>query len=88
MAIITNASYSGSKSTQTLSGNIELNEGTGELLIRNGAKILTRINSKGFTYYDTAGKARIRLGLNTKTGEVGLWISKPDVDVLEVLDAD
>ncbi|WP_455677844.1 hypothetical protein [Sharpea azabuensis] len=85
MAIVTNASYSGSKSTQTLSGNIELNEGTGELLIRNGAKILTRINSKGFTYYDTDGKARIRLGLDTNEGAVGFWISKEGYDVLEVL---
>lgn len=85
MAIIKNTSYKGSKSTSTLTGNIELNEGTGELLIRSGSHILTRINSEGFTYYEESGTSRIRMGLNPKDESVGEWISKPNIDVLEEL---
>ena len=50
MAIVKQVQYSGQIKTSTLSGNIELNESAGELIIRNGAHVLTRINSDGFTY--------------------------------------
>lgn len=85
MAIIKQVQYSGSVRTSTLSGNIELNEAPGELIIRNGAHILTRINSEGFTYSDMSGLRRIRTGLNPKDGSIGQYISKPTVDVIEAL---
>ena len=86
MAIIKNVQYSGSARTSTLSGNIELNEATGELIIRNGANVLTRVNSEGFTYSDSTGLRRIRIGLNPNDESVGEWISKPTVDVIEALE--
>jgi hypothetical protein len=85
MAIIKQVQYSGSVRTSTLSGNIELNEASGELIIRNGAHVLTRINSEGFTYSDMSGLRRIRTGLNPKDGSIGQYISKPTVDVIEAL---
>lgn len=85
MAIVKNISHSGDRLTSTNNGQIELNEGTGELIIRSGANVITRINSEGFTYSQTDGLKRIRLGLNPKTGEIGEWISKPTVDVVEEL---
>lgn len=85
MAIIKQVQYSGSVRTSTLSGNIELNEASGELIIRNGAHILTRINSEGFTYSEISGLRRIRIGLNPKDGSIGQYISKPTVDVIEAL---
>lgn len=85
MAIVKQVQYSGSVRTSTLSGNIELNEASGELIIRNGAHVLTRINSEGFTYSDTTGLRRIRTGLNPKDGSIGQYISKPTVDVIEAL---
>lgn len=85
MAIIKQVQHAGSVRTSTLSGNIELNEASGELIIRNGANILTRINSEGFTYSEANGLRRIRIGLNPKDESVGEWISKPSVDVIEAL---
>lgn len=86
MAIIKQVQHSGSVRTSTLSGNIELNEATGELIIRNGAHVLTRINSEGFTYSEMSGIRRIRTGLNPKDQSVGEWISKPTIDVIDELE--
>lgn len=85
MAIVKQVQYSGSVRTSTLSGNIELNEASGELIIRNGAHIITRVNSEGFTYSEIGGLRRIRIGLNPKDGSIGQYISKPTVDVIEAL---
>lgn len=85
MAIIKQVQHAGSVRTSTLSGNIELNEASGELIIRNGSNILTRINSEGFTYSEANGLRRIRIGLNPRDESVGEWVSKPSVDVIEAL---
>lgn len=87
MAIVKQVQYSGSVRTSTLSGNIELNEASGELIIRNGAHVLTRINSEGFTYSEMGGLRRIRIGLNPATNDIGEYISKPTVDVIDELEA-
>lgn len=87
MAIIKTVQHSGGVRTSTLSGNIELNEATGELIIRNGAHILTRINSEGFTYSEVGGRRRIRIGMNPKDQSIGEWISKPNIDVIDELEA-
>lgn len=86
MAIVKSVQHSGAVRTSTLSGNIELNEATGELLVRNGANVLTRVNSEGFTYSDSTGLRRIRIGLNPADSSVGEWISKPTIDVIEALE--
>lgn len=88
MAIVKQVQHSGSVRTSTLSGNIELNEATGELIIRNGAHVLTRINSEGFTYSEISGLRRIRIGLNPKDETVGIYTSKPTIDVIDELESD
>lgn len=87
MGIVKQVNHSGSVRTSTLSGNIELNEAKGELLVRNGAHILTRVDSEGFTYAEPSGTRRIRIGLNPKDQSVGDWLSKPNVDVIDELEA-
>lgn len=87
MGIVKSVQHSGAVRTSTLSGNIELNEATGELLIRNGVHILTRVDSEGFTYAQPDGTRRIRIGLNPKDSSVGDWLSKPNVDVIDELEA-
>ena len=87
MAIVKTVQYSGQVKTSTLSGNIELNESTGELIVRNGSHILTRVNSDGFTYSETNGTRRIRVGLNPKDSTIGIYTSKPTVDVIDELEA-
>ena len=47
MIIEKNVEFEGSKVISTLNGNIELNQNTGEMLIRKNGKVLTRINSQG-----------------------------------------
>lgn len=89
MAIVKTVQHSGAGRTSTLSGNIELNEGTGELLIRNGAKVVVRTNSEGFTYAEpTTGLRRIRIGLNPADSSVGIYTSKPTIDVIDELESE
>lgn len=88
MAIVKSVQHSGAVRTSTLSGNIELNEATGELLIRNGANVLTRVNSEGFTYADATGLRRIRIGLNPADSSVGIYTSKPTIDVIDELESE
>lgn len=88
MAIVKQVQHSGSVRTSTLSGNIELNEATGELIIRNGAHVLTRINSEGFTYSEISGLRRIRIGLNPNDETTGIFTSKPTIDVIDELEND
>lgn len=87
MGIVKQVNHSGSVRTSTLSGNIELNEAKGELLVRNGVHILTRVDSEGFTYAEPNGTRRVRIGLNPKDQSVGDWLSKPNVDVIDELEA-
>ena len=87
MAIVKQVNHSGSVRTSTLSGNIELNQAEGALKVRNGSIILTRLDSEGFTYAQSDGVRRIRTGLNPKDGSVGEWLSKPNVDVIDELEA-
>lgn len=87
MAIVKNVSHSGDSITSTNNGNIEINEGTGEINIRSGSHVLTKINSEGFTYSEVSGLRRIRIGLNPKDKTtVGEWQSKPTVDVITELE--
>lgn len=86
MGIVKTVQYAGGTRTSTLSGNIELNESIGELIIRNGANVLTRINSDGFTYSEPNGTRRIRIGANPANNDIGEWISKPTIDVIEALE--
>ena len=86
MAIVKTVQYAGGATTSTLSGNIELNETTGELIIRNGANVLTRINSDGFTYSEPNGTRRIRIGNDANGSTIGIFTSKPTIDVVNELE--
>jgi len=82
MALKKEVQYSGNARTSTLNGNIEINEGTGELIVRNGAQILTRVSGEGFDYLQN-GIHRIRIGRRGNSSNIGIYTSKPGVDVLE-----
>lgn len=85
MAIIKNVAFAGGKTTSTLTGNIELNQQTGELLVRRGGRVLTRINSQGFTYSDAQGLRRILIGAHPSDGHIIEAISNPGIDVIDEL---
>lgn len=59
MAIVIKSNYRGSNSTSTLSGNIQINEGTGELIITkqvgNDTKVVNKIDVNGNHYYNING---------------------------------
>lgn len=85
MAIRKEVKYRGSTMTSTLSGNISLNEGAGELVVRNGANILTKVDSAGFTYAEPSGTRRILIGSHPSDGHIGEWITKANIDVISEL---
>lgn len=85
MALVKNVAFAGGKVTSTLTGNIELNEQTGELIVRRGGRVLTRINSQGFTYTDAQGLRRILIGAHPVDGHIIEAISNPGEDVIEKL---
>lgn len=72
MAIITTIKTKGAKQTSTLSGNIVIDEGTGELRITKkiGADtvIINKIDINGNHYYDIDGNERISTGIDDNTG--------------------
>lgn len=72
MAIITTIKTKGNSSTSTLSGNIVIDEGAGELRITKkvGDDIVpvNVINETGNHYYDLNGVERISTGLDDDTG--------------------
>lgn len=71
---------------QTLSGSITLEEGTGRLVVRDGVTNdeLVRLDRDGFLFND--GNYR-RILLGRFATRVGLWISKPGIDVIDTLNA-
>lgn len=85
MGIVKSVQHAGSTRTSTISGNIELNQNTGQFIVRNGIHILTQLDSEGFTYAETNGTRRIRIGLNPADNSIGEFISKPNVDVIDEL---
>lgn len=74
MAIITTIKTKGNASTSTLSGNIVIDEGAGELRITKkvGDDIVpvNVINETGNHYYDLNGVERISTGLDEATGYI------------------
>lgn len=84
MAIVKTVSYTGQQSVSTLGGQIRLEEGRGRLVVYDSATQteLTTLDRTGFLFNDGTDN-RIKLG--SYATRVGLWISKPGNDVLELL---
>lgn len=85
MAIKEDVVIGGGEYVQSLGGGLSFKTASNVFSIQDGQKKFVEISENGFYYYDQAQKARIILGKHPKTGEVGLWISKPNVDVEEEL---
>lgn len=84
MAIVKEITTSGQNTVSTLSGSIRLEEGRGRLVVYNPQTQveLTTLDRTGFLFSDGTDR-RIKLG--SYATRVGLWISKPGVDVLDEL---
>ena len=85
MAIVKNVEVQGSKVISTNNGDISINQGTGELLIRKNGVVLTRVTSQGFIYSEPNGTRRILIGSHPKDGHVIEAISDPGIDVIQEL---
>ena len=85
MAIVKNVEFQGSKVISTNNGDISINQGTGELLIRKNGVVLTRVTSQGFIYSEPNGTRRILIGSHPKDGHVIKAISDPGIDVIQEL---
>lgn len=80
-AVIT---HSGQTSVATLGGDIRLEQGRGRLVIYDPltAQELTIVDRTGFLFSDSTDR-RIKLG--SYASRVGLWVSKPGIDVIDEL---
>jgi len=85
MAIVKNVEFQGSKVISTNNGDISINQGTGELVIRKNGVILTRVTSQGFIYSEPDGTRRILIGSHPKDGHIIEAISDPGIDVIQEL---
>lgn len=85
MAITKNVEISGSSVVSTNNGTIEINKNTGALVIRKDGRVLTKVDSSGFTYSETNGTRRIFMGSHPVDGRIVQALSKPGVDVIEEL---
>ena len=84
MAFESTTSYSGQNIISTLGGQIRIEEGRGRMVIQDPVSLveLVNIDSTGFLFSDGTDR-RIKLGsFATRTG---LWISKENTDVIDLL---
>ena len=80
--------HSGADNITTLSGDIRLEENRGRLVIYDPVtkRELNVVDRTGYTFSDAADR-RIRQGTNPKSGDVGVYVSKPGVDVIDELNS-
>lgn len=82
MAIITNVRTRGSATTSSLSGNIVIDEGAGELRftrkVGNQTVVVNRINITGNHYYDINENERISTGIDETTGYMRMLFKDAD----------
>lgn len=64
MSIVESVTSRGAAVTSSLAGGLTINEGNGEIVIRNGTTEVVRIDKEGFKYYDASGTQRIAFGQN------------------------
>lgn len=64
MTIVSNVTSQGADVTSSLSGNLSINESSGEIVIRDGSREVVRINKYGFSYFDANTVRRISIGQN------------------------
>lgn len=62
--IITNITSRGDSVTSSLGGNLSINENSGEIIIRDQTREVTRIDKEGFKYFDGNAVKRISIGQN------------------------
>ncbi len=66
MAITKIIENSGNQTVTSGNGRITIDQATGEILVRNGSKVVTRIDEDGFKYFDSNNIKRISLGQNAE----------------------
>lgn len=64
--IITNLTSRGDSVTSSLAGNLSINEANGEIVVRNQAREVVRIDKEGFKYFDNNSVERISFGQDEK----------------------
>lgn len=86
MSFESTVSYSGQNIISTLGGAIRIEEGRGRMVIQDNQSLveLVNIDRTGFLFSDGTDR-RIKLG--SFATRVGLWISKPGIDVIDQLNA-
>lgn len=78
--------YKGQSSVATLGGQIKLEQGRGRLVIYDPItqRELNVVDREGYTFSDATVR-RIRIGQSPTGDRVGIWVSKPGIDVIDNL---
>lgn len=78
--------HSGAESVATLSGDIRLEQGRGRLVVYDPItqRELNVVDRTGYLFSDASDR-RIKIGSAPDDGRVGIWVSKPGEDVIEVI---
>lgn len=78
--------YLGQNTVTTLNGKISIEEGRGRMVIRDAInnRELTVVDDDGFTFADSNDR-RIRIGNSPNNDRVGVWVSKPGIDVIDTI---
>ena len=78
----------GQNTVATLNGAIAIEEGRGRLVIRDSVtnRELNIVDSTGYLFADASDR-RIKLGLKPDLSDVGLYITRSGVDVIDELEA-
>lgn len=66
MAITKIIENSGNQTIASGNGRITIDQATGEILVRDGSKVVARIDGDGFAYFDSNNIKRISLGQNAQ----------------------
>lgn len=78
--------YKGQSSVSTLGGQIKLEQNRGRLVVYDPEtqRELNVVDRQGYTFSDATVR-RIRIGSSPNDDRVGIWVSKPTIDVITQL---
>lgn len=80
--------HSGAENITTLSGDIRLEQNRGRLVVYDPIthRELNVVDRTGYTFSDASDR-RIKIGSAPDDGRVGIWTSKPGIDVIDELNS-
>lgn len=89
MAIIKKITQPGNNIVGTLNGKIQIEEGSGRMVVRDATtnRELNVVDGDGYTFSDD-NERRLRIGNNPQRTRVNMWLSPDGTDVISLLESE